>query len=93
MLKGEFEGPSYQRGFDMSLQSQGPEAGGLTETEDYFEGIFAKMSIIEDKPLNSKRLKFNCTGEFSLDYPVMLALYEVIGSNLKLIYQTTPVEK
>ena len=67
------------------------EAGGSLDTDG--DQIYAQMAIIEDKPSNAKRLRFDCTGEFLLNYPIMIALYEVIGSNLKQIYQTRPVEK
>ena len=69
------------------------ESGGSIDIPDYDNNIFAQLSLVEEKPSWPKRIKFRCSGEFNTDHPIILIFYEVIGSSLKLIYQTEPTER
>ena len=95
MLKGQFGDPIQAKEHVLDVQNNEQEAGGVEEEKEPTNEttIIAKISIKENKPEDSKRIRFKCTGEFTTTDPVILTFHEVVGSSLKLIYETQAVEK
>lgn len=87
MLKGGFGHPIAKYSLDLQPDSQ-QALEGAVDLDQVEEQMIVKMAIEEDKPINSKRLRFRCTANFQTPYPLILSFYEVIGNNTKLIYQT-----
>ena len=95
MLKGQFGDPEQVKESISEVQKEEQEAGGVEEAKESTQNptITAKLSIKEIKPENSKRVRFKWIGEFTINDPIILTFHEVVGSSLKLIYETQAVEK
>ena len=92
MLKGGYGHPIPKSNFDNNPDSQQALEGAI-DLDQVEEQIVVKMAIEEDKPINSKRLRFWCTANFQTPYPLILSFYEVIGNSTKLIYQTKAADR